>query len=58
MRPLDPRLLKQARSARGYLAATVVCGIAMTALVLAQAGFLAHVIAHASSRIRAAEGRA
>ena len=52
MRPLDPRLVRQARAARAFLAGAVICGLAMTALVLAQAGLLAHVIAHASQGIR------
>ena len=53
MRPLDPRLVREARAARTFLAGAVACGLAMTALVLAQAGLLAHVIAHASQGIRA-----
>ncbi len=48
MKPLDPRLLQQAGAARGYLVAAVACGVATTALVLAQAGLLAHIIANAS----------
>jgi ATP-binding cassette subfamily C protein CydD len=53
VRPLDPRLLRQAGPARGYLAGAVCCGIVTTGLVLAQAGLLAHVIAHASSGLDA-----
>jgi ATP-binding cassette, subfamily C, bacterial CydD len=53
VRPLDPRLVRQAGAARGFLAGTVVSGLVMTGLVLAQAGLLAHVIAHASLGVRA-----
>ncbi len=42
MRPLDPRLLRHARSARGYLALTVGFGLLTGALVVAQALLLAH----------------
>jgi ATP-binding cassette subfamily C protein CydD len=52
VRPLDPRLVRQAAAARTFLGGAVACGLAMTALVLAQAGLLAHVIAHASAGIR------
>jgi ATP-binding cassette, subfamily C, bacterial CydD len=44
----DRRLLRHARGARGYLAVTVGLGLATTALVLAQAGLLAHVLAGAA----------
>ena len=44
MRPVDPRLLRQATAARGYLVLTVVLGLATTALILAQA-LLAHALA-------------
>ena len=37
MRPVDPRLLRHAAAARGYLALTVILGLATTALILAQA---------------------
>jgi ATP-binding cassette subfamily C protein CydD len=53
MKPLDPRLLREAEAARGYLIGAIVCGAASTGLVLAQAGLLAHVIAHASQGIGA-----
>jgi ATP-binding cassette subfamily C protein CydD len=46
--PVDPRLLRYARAARGYLIFTIVLGVAVTALVLAQAGLLAHVLATAA----------
>ena len=48
MRPVDPRLLRHARAARGYLIFTVGLGLVATALVLAQAGLLAHVLATAA----------
>ena len=47
MKPLDPRLLREAGAARRYLVTTVGFGLVTTALVLVQAGLLAHVIAHA-----------
>ena len=37
MRPVDPRLLRHARAARGYLIFTAGLGLAVTALVLVQA---------------------
>jgi ATP-binding cassette, subfamily C, bacterial CydD len=52
VRPLDPRLVRQAGAARTFLGGAVASGLVMTALVLAQAGLLAHVIAHASAGIR------
>ena len=48
MKPLDPRLLRYARSARGYLALTVGLGIVTAALVVAQALLLAHALARAA----------
>ena len=44
MRPLDPRLLRYARSVRGFLAVTVLIGLAMTLLVILQARLLSRVI--------------
>src|SRR5215471_11227157 len=44
----DPRLLEHGRVARCYLAVTVGLGLATTALVLAQAGLLAHALASAT----------
>jgi len=44
MRPLDPRLLRHARAARGYVVLTASLGVATTALVVAQAIVLADVI--------------
>ena len=40
MRAVDPRLLRHAGAARGYLAAVVLLGLTVTVLVLAQAGAL------------------
>jgi ATP-binding cassette, subfamily C, bacterial CydD len=48
MRAVDPRLLRHARAARGYLALVVVLGLTVTALVLAQAGLLARALASAA----------
>jgi len=44
MRPLDPRLLRYARSTRGFLILAVVLGAAIAALVIAQARLLSTVI--------------
>lgn len=44
MKPLDPRLLRYARSVRGFLAVTILIGIAMTLLVILQARLLSSVI--------------
>ena len=46
--PVDRRLLRQARAARGYLVTAVGLGLAATALILAQAGLLAHALATAA----------
>lgn len=48
MKPLDPRLLRYARAARGYLAVTVSLGIVTAGLVIAQALLLARVLAAAA----------
>jgi ATP-binding cassette subfamily C protein CydD len=45
MRPVDPRLLRYAAAARGYLVLAVGLGLVTTALILAQAGLLAHALA-------------
>ncbi|GAA0614302.1 thiol reductant ABC exporter subunit CydD [Kribbella sandramycini] len=45
MKPLDPRLLRRARAARTFLAASVLIGIASGALIIVQAMLLAKVIA-------------
>ncbi len=47
MKPLDPRLLTYARSARTYLACSVLLGTATAGLIIAQATLLAGLIAHA-----------
>ncbi|WP_136519489.1 thiol reductant ABC exporter subunit CydD [Cellulomonas telluris] len=47
MKPLDPRLLRYARSARGYLALTVGLGLATGGLVVTQALLLAHALGSA-----------
>ena len=49
MRPHDPRLLRYCAAARGYLAVTVALGLAATALILLQAGLLAHALAGAAT---------
>ena len=45
MRPLDPRLLRHARSSRAFLAVSVLLGVATAVTVIAQAGVLATAIA-------------
>jgi ATP-binding cassette, subfamily C, bacterial CydD len=47
MKPVDPRLLRYASAARGYLVGAVALGLASTALILLQAGLLAAVLAGA-----------
>ncbi|MBO3083930.1 thiol reductant ABC exporter subunit CydD [Cellulomonas fengjieae] len=47
MRPLDPRLLRHARAARGYVALTAALGVLTAALVVAQAVLLAHALGDA-----------
>jgi ATP-binding cassette, subfamily C, bacterial CydD len=51
VRPVDPRLLRQGRAARGYLAVTVGLGLAGTVLILLQAGLLAAALAGAARGI-------
>ena len=46
-RPLDPRLLREARGARTAVVAAVGLGLVTTGLVLVQAGLLARVLARA-----------
>jgi ATP-binding cassette subfamily C protein CydD len=48
VRPVDPRLLRYARAARGYLAVTIALGLVGTLLILAQAGLLARALAAAA----------
>jgi len=47
MRPLDPRLLRHARAARGYVGLTAALGVLTAALVVAQALLLAHALERA-----------
>jgi ATP-binding cassette, subfamily C, bacterial CydD len=54
VRPADLRLLRYARAARGYLAVAVGLGLAGAALILAQAGLLAHALATAGPGAAAA----
>ena len=51
MRPVDPRLLRQGKTARGYLAVTVGLGATGTVLILLQAGLLAQALAGAARGI-------
>ena len=48
MRPVDPRLVRRARAARGYLAVATGLGLATTALILVQAGLVATLLAGAA----------
>lgn len=48
LRPVDPRLLRHARGARGCLVGAVALGLASTGLVLAQAELLARALAGAA----------
>jgi ATP-binding cassette subfamily C protein CydD len=50
-RAVDPRLLRQAQAARGYLVVTIGLGLAGALLILAQAGLLAHALATAARGI-------
>lgn len=50
MRPVDPRLLKYARSTRGFLLVAVLIGVATAALVIWQARLLSGVIVDVTSR--------
>ncbi|MHA7132498.1 thiol reductant ABC exporter subunit CydD [Oerskovia turbata] len=47
MKPLDPRLLRQARAARGYVVLTAVLGLVTAGLVVAQALLIARILAPA-----------
>jgi ATP-binding cassette subfamily C protein CydCD len=49
MRPLDPRLLRYARSTRGFIAIAVVLGVVTAVLVIAQARLLSDVIVSVTS---------
>ena len=46
--PVDPRLLRYAAGARGYLVVTVTLGLVAAALILAQAGLLARLLSAAA----------
>jgi len=48
MRAVDPRLLRYARAARSHLIVTVLLGLAVTSLIVAQAALLAHALAAAA----------
>ena len=48
MTPVDPRLVRRARAARGYLAVATGLGLATTALILVQAGLVARLLAGAA----------
>lgn len=50
MRPLDPRLLRYARSTRGFLGLAVVLGTITAVLVILQARFLSDVIVRVTSQ--------
>ncbi|MFP8942856.1 thiol reductant ABC exporter subunit CydD [Streptomyces fenghuangensis] len=47
MKPVDPRLLRYARTTRVFLAATVVLGLAGAGLVIAQAVLIAEIVVRA-----------
>jgi ATP-binding cassette subfamily C protein CydCD len=49
MKPLDPRLLRYARSTRGFIALAVVLGVVTALLVILQARLLSDVIVSVSS---------
>jgi ATP-binding cassette subfamily C protein CydCD len=49
MKPLDPRLLRYARSTRGFIALAVVLGAATAVLVIVQARLLSEVIVSVTS---------
>jgi ATP-binding cassette subfamily C protein CydD len=51
VRPVDPRLLRQGKAARGYLGVTVGLGASGTVLILLQAGLLAQALAGAARGI-------
>jgi ATP-binding cassette, subfamily C, bacterial CydD len=48
MKAVDPRLLRHARAARNCLIVTVLLGLAVTGLIVAQAALLARVLASAA----------
>ncbi|WP_052847463.1 thiol reductant ABC exporter subunit CydD [Streptomyces avicenniae] len=50
MKPIDPRLLRYARATRGFLAASVLLGLAGAGLVIGQAVLIAGVVTDAFTR--------
>ena len=48
MTAVDPKLLRHARAARGYLIVTVALGLVVTGLIVTQAALLAHALSAAS----------
>jgi ATP-binding cassette subfamily C protein CydD len=48
MKAVDPRLLRHARAARSHLVVTVLLGLTVTGLIVAQAALLAHALAAAA----------
>jgi ABC-type transport system involved in cytochrome bd biosynthesis fused ATPase/permease subunit len=48
MPAVDPRLLRHARAAQAYLVVTVLLGLAMAGLIVAQAALLAHALSAAA----------
>lgn len=48
MRPIDPRLLRYARSIRGFLVVTVLLGVVTALVVILQARVLSDVVVHVS----------
>jgi ATP-binding cassette, subfamily C, bacterial CydD len=53
MRAVAPRLLRHARAARAYLVMTVLLGLVVAGLIVAQAALLAHAL----SQLRSAPGQ-
>lgn len=56
MRPVDPRLLRQAAPARGLLGVSIFASLVLAGLVLVQAALLARGIAHAGAGWTALRG--
>jgi ATP-binding cassette subfamily C protein CydD len=54
LRPFDPRLLRTASAARGYLITTVGLGLVTTGLILAQASLLARLLSGAARSLTGA----
>ena len=53
MKPVDPRLIREAAPARRFLTVAIAGGVLSTALILLQAQLLAHGIAHAGDGVQA-----